>query len=214
MEVSGAIGEAEYQPRGQGVRADETSGGELAASPRQPSQRHHAAAPSSPARKRRRISAAVWSGIAGFVLGAVFWHLVGFWSFVSHVVFKGPAADGAGTIETGALPPPRRDMLKPKDPSAKDLVGKELAKLKDPVTGEARPLDTAGATNVSSCASLDRSGRSTRVAVCSDRQMPTLSGRSDRAAPREDLASPSAEAVSASTWTIQVDASETALPGR
>jgi hypothetical protein len=28
-------------------------------------------------------------GLAGFVLGVVFWHFVGFWSFVSDVVFVG-----------------------------------------------------------------------------------------------------------------------------
>lgn len=31
----------------------------------------------------------VW-GLAGFLVGAVFWHLIGFWVFVSEVVLKGP----------------------------------------------------------------------------------------------------------------------------
>lgn len=35
------------------------------------------------------MAPALWGG-AGFVLGAVFWHLVGFWSFVSEIVYKGP----------------------------------------------------------------------------------------------------------------------------
>ncbi|MFN3867770.1 MAG: hypothetical protein ACK4MF_01745 [Hyphomicrobiaceae bacterium] len=30
----------------------------------------------------------VWTGIGGFVLGAVFWHLVGFWSLVADVAFN------------------------------------------------------------------------------------------------------------------------------
>ncbi|MGQ0673894.1 MAG: hypothetical protein ACT4N2_13605 [Hyphomicrobium sp.] len=33
--------------------------------------------------------ALVWSG-AGFILGAVFWHFVGFWGFVSEIVYAGP----------------------------------------------------------------------------------------------------------------------------
>ena len=50
----------------------------------------------------------------GFVLGAVFWHFVGFWSFISHIVFASPetarpvtaAAIGsaqASPVETGSL---------------------------------------------------------------------------------------------------------------
>lgn len=30
----------------------------------------------------------LWTGLAGFLAGAVFWHLVGFWSFVAEVVYN------------------------------------------------------------------------------------------------------------------------------
>ncbi|MEO1280763.1 MAG: hypothetical protein AAFV69_03405 [Pseudomonadota bacterium] len=51
-------------------------------------------------------------GLAGFVLGAVFWHAVGFWAFVSEAVFSGPREQIArpaqsptytGSITTGSI---------------------------------------------------------------------------------------------------------------
>ncbi len=163
--------------------------------------------------RRRGISGAVWSGLAGFVLGAIFWHLVGFWSFVSHVVFKGPTGDTTSGVEAGALPATRRDGLKQRE-TAK---ASEQAKLKDPVSGEARPLDATAAGGGSTCASLERTGRVTRASACGDRVLPTLTNRGGNAAPREDLASArSADASetagswSATTWTVQVDAAEAA----
>ncbi len=43
-------------------------------------------------------SPALW-GLLGFVIGAVFWHFIGFWGFVSDVVFNGPAPLEARYIE-------------------------------------------------------------------------------------------------------------------
>ena len=40
-----------------------------------------------PERKRRWMP--YWTGFVGFVLGVLFWHFVGFWSFVSEVAFNG-----------------------------------------------------------------------------------------------------------------------------
>src|SRR6476620_2361275 len=70
--------------------------------------------PSPVARPRRHIrGAALWTTV-GFVAGAVFWHAVGFWTFMSQIVFDGentapqaiaaqaPVIDDA--IETGSLP--------------------------------------------------------------------------------------------------------------
>jgi hypothetical protein len=39
--------------------------------------------------------AAVWGGL-GFLAGAVFWHAVGFWTFVSDAVFNGSHDGGRG----------------------------------------------------------------------------------------------------------------------
>lgn len=37
---------------------------------------------------RQSRTALFWAGL-GFVIGAAFWHLIGFWSFVSYVVLNG-----------------------------------------------------------------------------------------------------------------------------
>ncbi len=49
---------------------------------------------------RRTASTAGW-GLAGFLIGAMFWHFIGFWSFVSDIVYKGPAEDGRAIAQTG-----------------------------------------------------------------------------------------------------------------
>ncbi len=41
--------------------------------------------------RRGARSAMVWAGV-GFIAGAVFWHAVGFWSFLSDVVLKGASS--------------------------------------------------------------------------------------------------------------------------
>lgn len=46
------------------------------------------------AAKPMRPAALVWSGLLGFVAGAVCWHFVGFWGFVKEAVFHA-RADGA-----------------------------------------------------------------------------------------------------------------------
>ncbi len=45
--------------------------------------------PLPPSRLRRASAAAAWS-LVGFLAGAVFWHFVGFWSFLGAIVLKGP----------------------------------------------------------------------------------------------------------------------------
>lgn len=50
----------------------------------------------------------IWVAL-GFVAGALFWHFVGFWSFVTAVVFNGPQRaperlSPASEITTGAIP--------------------------------------------------------------------------------------------------------------
>lgn len=66
-----------------------------------------------PARSTGRMQAVAWSAF-GFVAGAVFWHLVGFWSLVSLAVLgsgdkRAPVAAGANSdlrapvLETGSL---------------------------------------------------------------------------------------------------------------
>jgi len=51
-----------------------------------------------------RLRAALLCGGMGFVAGAVFWHLVGFWSFMAEVVLDRTAA-----AQAAVGPPPRLD---------------------------------------------------------------------------------------------------------
>lgn len=61
------------------------------------------AAPRKP--RRRAHSAIAWAGL-GFVTGAIFWHVVGFWTFLSNVVLKGATDPVAKTVLAGAAPSP------------------------------------------------------------------------------------------------------------
>jgi len=48
----------------------------------------------APPKRRGGVGPAiVWTGV-GFIAGAIFWHAVGFWTFVSSVVLNGPAEPG------------------------------------------------------------------------------------------------------------------------
>ncbi|MEL6372521.1 MAG: hypothetical protein AAFR04_00965 [Pseudomonadota bacterium] len=101
-------------------------------------------------------SALLW-GIAGFVLGAAFWHAVGFWDFVNTAMLGRPPAQH--TVDLGAVsqanagrPPPKR---------INERVGPE------------GPLTSAKATaltprNGLPCTTLtiDRASGNTRAAAC------------------------------------------------
>ncbi len=41
------------------------------------------------------LGPAIASGVLGFLVGALFWHLIGFWGFVHDVVLKGPVVTRA-----------------------------------------------------------------------------------------------------------------------
>jgi hypothetical protein len=67
----------------------------------------------TPRRRRSRARASAWLwGIAGFVFGIVFWHLIGFWGFMAQVVLPTPAHQklvapqplGPGPFEGQAAP--------------------------------------------------------------------------------------------------------------
>lgn len=142
--------------------------------------------------KRRRISSAVLSGLAGFVLGAIFWHLVGFWSFVSHVVLKGPDGRTANPIETGSLPPAHEPRAAPRN---------GLARYKQPA---ARP-DAAPAAASPAVATAPTPAPQTAAAVARDAGPPS--------GPTAGTAIPTAMADAppqpAGGWTTQVDAGGT-----
>ncbi len=99
--------------------------------------------------------------VTGFVAGAVFWHAVGFWSFVSTVVLRGPveAGAGSGAITTGSISPA-------------------------PITH--RRQAAAGVDLRCTALELDRRTGLTRVGLCTPRDIrwikPDQHGRADRLA--------------------------------
>lgn len=61
-------------------------------------------APQAPSKKARRtLRAALLWGALGFFAGAIFWHAVGFWTFVSEVVLN--RGDGAVFARAAAAQP-------------------------------------------------------------------------------------------------------------
>lgn len=47
-----------------------------------------------------RLTVIAWGGL-GFLIGAAFWHFIGFWSFVSDIVLKGHPEDARVIAQTG-----------------------------------------------------------------------------------------------------------------
>ena len=56
----------------------------------------------------RPLKASIRAAVCGFVAGAVFWHCVGFWSFVSQVAFANPDKIHMRRHEPGTAPPGNR----------------------------------------------------------------------------------------------------------
>jgi hypothetical protein len=126
--------------------------------PRMERPRPASAAAVGPA-KRRPVVSALSYGILGFVLGAIFWHFVGFWDFVGQVMFKGRAA---GTEITQAPPP---------------------IKLKDKVSG-ASSLAIVPEPETCISLELDRQTATTSAGPCAAEALPLRSGL--KTAKRED----------------------------
>mgnify|MGYP000196764827 CR=1 FL=1 len=137
---------------------------------------------------------ALWTGLAGFVAGAVFWHMVGFWSFVSQVVYnqdeaKSPSRlvnlEGAkavsaagGSLLANARPPAgnttigdgvvasadARQAASPAQP-ASDVLHELLQ------CSQVRRVSGTGEVAVSACAPLARRLPNGQLASRGDRQM-------------------------------------------
>ena len=120
-----------------------------------PEARVHPPAP-APARRAR---SAIGYGLLGFVLGAVFWHFVGFWDFVGQLMFKG----GTSGSEIVQGPPP--------------------IKLRERVSGVSAIAVVASA-EACTMLKLDRTTGETAAMPCEGEPLPL---RSIKAARREDL---------------------------
>lgn len=75
--------------------------------------------------------------MTGFVLGALFWHLVGFWSFVSHIVYHGPDDRSAVALaRKNDVPAASRNI-------AADAEKTCIKLMRSPTGGEARSAPCA-----------------------------------------------------------------------
>lgn len=106
----------------------------------------------------RRAGSAVAFSLLGFILGAIFWHFVGFWDFVGQVMF------GARTSGTQISQPPP-------------------IKLRDRVSGSSA-LTVTIEPEACTTLQLDRATGSTLSVACEPQSLPL---RSLRIAKREDL---------------------------
>lgn len=166
------------------------------------------------AKPRGRLRPAILSGLGGFVLGAVFWHLVGFWSFVSHVVLKGPTAEPQhANIETGSL--------RPREPRARDTARPDVAARSE--TGRLRHLTTLSAQPSAAPASAqpcvkvasNGDGNGSTAIPCAGETTAAQSAAQPAAEPplkRPDVVAVSAgpaevPAPAAAGWTVEVEAS-------
>lgn len=145
-----------------------------------------AAHPTAESRPSRRTPW-IW-GSLGFVLGAVCWHFVGFWSFVSTIVWKGE--DEAS--ESRPLPP--RQFARYASPQASAALAKNVI------------------YNATACATLqmDRAGGETTLIACPEPQQALRLGNGGGR--RGDLLVPSAavKAPAVAEWQARIEPGSTA----
>lgn len=108
---------------------------------------------------KRGARSAIGYGLLGFVLGAVFWHFVGFWDFVGQLMFKG----GAAGTEIVQGPPP--------------------IKLRERVSGVSA-IAIVASTEACTMLRLDRGTGETAAVPCAGDPLPL---RGIKPARREDL---------------------------
>lgn len=116
----------------------------------------------APSRPPTPLRTQVAWGAAGFLLGAIAWHFVGFWTFVSTIVFRGPAPSAAVSAETTAQLPARSASVPTK--RMHTVRGTVPVKTVEP----AADPDIGGIDPTRHCSSLvlDRSTRTTSLVDC------------------------------------------------
>ena len=115
--------------------------------------------PSPPQSAKRRAGSAASYGVLGFILGAIFWHFVGFWDFVGQIMFRGRPSD----TQISQAPPP--------------------VKLRERVSG-AMPLAVVIEPAACTTLLLDRETGITQATACEVEALPL---RSLKTARREDV---------------------------
>lgn len=161
-------------------------------------------------RERRELRGIHW-GVAGFLAGTVFWHLVGFWDFVGRIVFRDSGRKVVEVSEVQAPPTARSHKPRP-------------AKLEGTLEG-AEPIVTGSIAGAVPCIELRRDADgATSAGVCTGETRPLKPGnflrRGDRAAAEAwAVAAPVSTAVApapAAAWstTVIVEPGEAKVAGR
>lgn len=143
---------------------------------------------------RRRSRSSVLAAVGGFVLGAVVWHFIGFWAFMSGVVLHGPDQTRRGVAASSPIP-------------TGDKMAAEATNSAGPAPSRFRTAyRTARAGHGVSCsaAAIDRTGGSVSIGSCplTMRRFALQSaGRGDRR-----TSSPAVAGNQHGGWIVQVDA--------
>lgn len=154
-------------------------------------------------RARRGLRGIHW-GVAGFLAGTVFWHLVGFWDFVGRIVFRDSDRKAVEVSEVQA--PPTVRSQKPRQ-----------AKLEGALDG-ADPIVTGSIAGQVPCIELRReTDGGTSAGPCAGEPRPLKLGnflrRGDRAAPEAWAAAVPGPAATWST-TVTVEAGDARVAER
>jgi len=111
----------------------------------------------------------VFTGILCFICGALTWHLVGFWSFVSAILYKPDRTDSASRpapVATVTQPQPAA-AKPPSQPQAATASDEKITKAPHTIDGVARPPATADTlADLLQCAEARKSDAGAVVAAC------------------------------------------------
>lgn len=143
---------------------------------------------------RRQSRSPLLAAVGGFVLGAVVWHFVGFWNFMSGVVLHGPESTRGGSATSGPV--------RSGDPTTAEATNS--GRLTPSRFRAAYRTARAGAGASCSAAAIDRSGGTVSIGSCllTMRRFALQStGRGDRR-----TNSPAVTENQRGGWIVQVDA--------
>lgn len=174
------------------------------------------------ARPASAKNSAAWAA-AGFVVGALFWHTIGFWSFVQSTLLPGSDARRAerDTSVAETRPTSNAAMRSPARPTRSGH--KTVAKLSDTpdaitqATSQSVSLADAPArvpvvlnpSEVAECVTLSRAGQGSAVVLtsCAPLVAPLASGTGVKLADREALKPVALSQPAALMWQAKVEVS-------
>lgn len=165
-------------------------------------------------RTGRAKSSAAWAA-AGFVVGALFWHTIGFWSFVQSTLLPGSdtrrAERDAPVSETRTTSnAAMRSPVRPTRTGHKTVT--KLSDTPDAIThadAPARIPIVLNPTEVAECVTLSRAGQGSSVLLtpCAPLSAPLASGTGVKLADRETVKPVALSQPAALMWQAKVEVS-------